>query len=272
MKKIVRKVMVLTILYFSAINAEAQTKMTAEQYQKIVQMVPANLTTEQADYWIKNPDKFKALFNKIEENLLMSEKSAPVMSGIITGLDFEKHRISEFYLECLNTKVDWTKISIPTGPKDFKRMELILAGLTEDQIFEAYVKKFGQDRVWKAYQSISESIDRTEGGEPARPKGNYVILHRGGVEPDQEYLNKNYNDFEKDGNKYMIVKEGMITAFRYRFETGDMLDVKGVTRFHSLDADGDAMVMYRFNNDRLSIDRFSRVERYPFYGPRQVVF
>ena len=62
MKKIVRKVMVLTILYFSAINAEAQTKMTAEQYQKIVQMVPANLTTEQADYWIKNTDGIRTLW------------------------------------------------------------------------------------------------------------------------------------------------------------------------------------------------------------------
>ena len=70
----------------------------------------------------------------------------------------------------------------------------------------------------------------------------------------------------------MIVKEGMIAAMRYRFETDKMYDVKGLTRFHSLDADGYAMLMFRDSYGQFNISWYDRGNRYSDNGPRQVVF
>ena len=174
--------------------------------------------------------------------------------------------------EIFGIKVDWKGIAIPTGPAEFKHLELILKELTEDQIYNAYAKKFGKDKVWKYYDSISKTINRDKGGEALRPKGNYLILHLGGDEPDVKHLNKSYNDFSDDGNKYMIVKEGMIAAMRYRFETDKMYDGKGFTRFHSLLADGNAMYMCGNGRGQFRISGFDRGNRDSDHGPRQVVF
>jgi len=214
---------------------------------------------------------------------LLGDPDKPVDSIVdkvvreIFGINFdkwvrEKEKISKFYEVCFGIKVDWKGIVIPTGPAEFNHLELILKELTEDQIYNAYAKKFGKDKVWKYYDSISKTINRDKGGEALRPKGNYLILHLGGDEPDVKHLNKSYNDFSDDGNKYMIVKEGMIAAMRYRFETDKMYDVKGLTRFHSLDADGYAMLMFRDSYGQFNISWYDRGNRYSDNGPRQGVF
>lgn len=178
----------------------------------------------------------------------------------------QKQQISKFYLECLNITVDWVTVVIPAAAVDFKRLELILADLTEDEIFDAYAKKFGKDKVWKAYDSIRNAIKEQQD----RPKGDYVLLHRGGLEPDTEHLNKSYDDFFKDGNNYMVPKEGLIAAFRHRFETGNMLDVKGITRFHALDSDGYVMYMFGNTNGEFYMDWYDGGSRYADSGPRQL--
>src|SRR3972149_1942842 len=152
---------------------------------------------------------------------LLGDPDKPVDSIVdkvvreIFGINFdkwvrEKEKISKFYEVCFGIKVDWKGIVIPTGPAEFNHLELILKELTEDQIYNAYAKKF--------------------------------------------------------------VKEGMIAAMRYRFETDKMYDVKGLTRFHSLDADGYAMLMFRDSYGQFNISWYDRGNRYSDNGPRQVVF
>ena len=184
----------------------------------------------------------------------------------------EKEKISKFYQECFGIKVDWRGITIPTGPARLKHLELILEELTEDQIFEAYARSLGEEKVWRSYVSISKSINREKGGEALRPKGNYAILHLGGDEPDAKHLNKSYNDFSDDGNQYMIVKEGLIAAMRHRFETRKAYDVNGLTRFHSLDSKGGAMFMCWCFEGQFGLYGLGHDYRYSSYGPRQVSF
>ena len=183
----------------------------------------------------------------------------------------EKEKIEKFYAECFGIKtIDWINTPIPvTDIAGMNRLEFIPGTrITEDQIFEAYAKKFGKDTVWKYYDSISKAIKIQQ----QRPVNDYCALHKGGTEPDAEHLNESYDDFCNDGNSYMVPKEGMIAAFRYRFETGKMYDVKGATRLHALDSDGLAMGMRRNVNGQFRMCRNVRDGRNSDRGPRQLVF
>jgi hypothetical protein len=99
-----------------------------------------------------------------------------------------------------------------------------------------------------------------------------VFAHVGGDEPDNEHLNKSYNDATEAGLKFMTLKEGLISAFRYRFETDKMYDVKGVTRLATIDSDGCAMRMYGDDDGRFYIDGSARGNRDSGRGPREVSF
>lgn len=118
----------------------------------------------------------------------------------------------------------------------------------------------------------SKDIDACTKTKQFRPDGNYCITHVGTVEPDKKHLNKSYDDFCSDGNKYMIPIEGIIFALRYRFETNNMLDVKGVTRFHALDSDDCVLCMGRGGDGRFCLDWLDRDNRNAVRGPRQVNF
>ena len=204
--------------------------------------------------------EFKQFVSEITERIL-NIKSDPWKR--------EKEKISKFTREVLGIEVDWTKVVIPTTDiPGMSHLEYIPASLSEDQLFALYAKQFGKDKVWKYYDSITKAIKEQQ----ARPAGDYAMLHRGGDEPDTEHLNKSYNDFSQDGKKYMVVKEGLIAAMRYRFETGKMYDVKGVTRFHALDSGGDVMDMGRDDDGQFSIGGNFRGFRYSDDGPREVSF
>ena len=180
----------------------------------------------------------------------------------------QKKKIERFYKSIFNFTIDWSKIMLAEKIEGFDFLEYVLAKLAEDDIFNAYAKKFGKDAVWKYYDSIRKAIKEQQ----TRPSGNYSFSHRGGIEPDAEHLNKSYDDIYQDGNDYMIPKEGLLSAFRYRFETGNMWDIKGVTRFHALDSDGNAMGMDCSGDDQFYVSYGNRGSRYSDGGPREISF
>ncbi len=230
---------------------------------KIIETIDGKVSYDVIQKLIADKDEsseFKQFVSEITERIL-NIKSDPWKR--------EKEKISKFTREVLGIEVDWTKVVIPTTDiPGMSHLEYIPASLSEDQLFALYAKQFGKDKVWKYYDSITKAIKEQQ----ARPAGDYAMLHRGGDEPDTEHLNKSYNDFSQDGKKYMVVKEGLIAAMRYRFETGKMYDVKGVTRFHALFTDGYAVCMGRDGNGRFDMVRSSRVYRFSDSGPREVSF
>ena len=231
---------------------------------QIAKTVEGKVPSELIQRMMKAPEE------SAEFNAIVEEVTARILQIKTDQWKREKEKIEKFYSECFGIKnIDWGKAPIPASDiSGMSVLEYVLAKLTEDQIFEAYAQKFGKDAVWKAYDSIRKAIKTQQD----RPKGDYCILHRGGVEPDTEHLNKSYGDFSGDGNKYMVPKEGMLAAFRYRFETGKMYDVKGATRFHALDSGGGAMRMCRVSDGRFNMDGGDRGYRSSDYGPRQVSF
>lgn len=184
----------------------------------------------------------------------------------------EKKKISHFYKSCFDDpkwkNPNWEQVTISTGKEELKRPEFIFSKMTVQEAFDAYALYFGKDKVWKAWDNISKAIDH-ETVQP-RPGKNYAILHIGGDEPD--LLNKSYDDGISENIIFMTPLEGIISAFRYRFETGKMYDVVGVTRLSALDRNGFAMLVYGDADGRFNVDGHRRGNRDPDRGLRQVSF
>ncbi len=180
----------------------------------------------------------------------------------------EKKKNSLFWKKFFNIEIDWSEITIPPLDGKFKRIEFCPKNVTRDELFKKYAETFGKDQIWK----YCESIDKTVKSEQIRPVKEYVFGHVGEIEPDKEHLNKSYNDAMKEGFMFMVAKEGLIAAFRYRFETKEMLDVKCVTQFATLESDGNIMDMCRNEQGKFHVDRYGPNYREPRNGQREVSF
>ena len=217
-----------------------------------------NFSFEEANHLILNDEK------TLEK---LTEKFCEEILGVkVDQWIEEKKRVEKFYKKFFSRMVDWSKFSLPVKKDNMNRLEIIFSDITEDDAFNTYAKKFGKDSVWKYYGSITKSIREQQ----ARPANDYAISHVGGDEPD--LLKKSDDDGISENIKFMVPKEGIIAAFRFRTETGKMYDIKGITRFGALDSDGDIMYMRRRSNGRFCISYDER--DYPGLdnGLRQVDF
>jgi len=217
-----------------------------------------NFSFEKANHLVLNNEK------ELEK---LTEKFCEEILGVkVDQWTEEKRRIEKFYKKFFNQSIDWTKFSLPVKNEKMNRLDFSFLDITEDKYFEAYAEKFGKDAVWKYYNSITEAIKEQQ----ERPIGDYPYCHVGGDEPD--LLNKSYDDGISGNIKFMIPKEGIISAFRYRVETGKMYDVKGLTRFAALDSDGNVMSMHRDYYGQFNVGGGNRGSRNPINGLRQVDF
>lgn len=206
-----------------------------------------------------------------KELRLLSKKATQKFLGLVSrkkdGLwAEEKLKIEKFYKEYFNRTVDWSMIALPAKSDLFKKIEYIFADITEDQILEAYAKKFGRDKV---YLKLMKSVTNAIREQQDRPAGNRIFAHVGGIEVDMP--NKSYNDGISKKIKFMIPKEGFVAAFRERTETGNVYDVVGLTHFAALDHYGNAMRMCG-GGGRFRVDSLNRDSRNPDYGLRQIDF
>lgn len=188
----------------------------------------------------------------------------------------QKNKISVFYAKVYETlglqkkEIDWTATTLPEYSEEFPTLEFIDRSITGKQWVVVYKKMFGDSTVY--VNDYSKDIDKMTKEHQGRPEGNYCLSHFGGIEPDAQHLNKSYDDFCSDGNKYMIPIEGIIASIRKRFETGEMLDVKGATRFHALDSGGRVIGMFRDGDGQFGLVWCFRYDRNSDFGPRQVNF
>ena len=206
-----------------------------------------------------------------KELRLLSKKATQKFLGLVDRTrkslwTEEKLKIKKFYKEYFNRTINWSFGVLPAQSDLFKKIEYIFADITEDQILEAYAKKFGRDKMYLAWESITNAIKEQQ----YRPLGDRVFVHVGGLEPD--LLNKSYDDGISEGIKFMIPKEGLVAAFRERTETGNMYDVVGLTRLAALDRSGNAMRMCRDGNGKFNMGSLNRGNRSPENGLRQVSF
>lgn len=185
--------------------------------------------------------------------------------------DEEKAKISNFYKTCFKEKSwipNWEQVTIPKGNNNLKRLEFIFPKMTVQDAFDSYADVFGKDKIWKAWEDFIKAINSAT--VQTRPGQNYAMLHVGGDEPD--LLNKSSDDGIYGNIIFMTPLEGIISAFRYRFETGKMYDVIGTTYLSASDNYGNAMCMYRHVNGKFYLNSDYRNNRLPQSGLRQVKF
>jgi hypothetical protein len=182
--------------------------------------------------------------------------------------DRQIEKLTKFWKEEFNHDILWEQILFPEEKEGFGVLEYNPNCFTENDVFNKYAQKFGKDKVWKYYGNIRQNIKVQQ---PHSTQAQ-LFLHRGGQEPDAEHLGKSYDDFCNDGKQYINPLEGLIIAFRYRVETGKMMDEKGLTRFHALDSDGNAMSMYSRDDGKFYVGRDNRDNRDSDSGPREVSF
>ncbi|MBP6908227.1 MAG: hypothetical protein KBB75_00170 [Candidatus Pacebacteria bacterium] len=227
----------------------------------VIDAIRGKLNTDEMQEILRNEDFIRKASEKITAELL----NIPIdpWAG-------QKKKIERFYKSIFNLTIDWSKVSLPAYDEKYPRLEYVHGAFHRREYIDGYKKKFGDSSVGpNPYSQTPDSAVKTE---QDHPKGNYCFAWKGTIEPDQEHLNKSYNDFCSDGNQYMIPKEGIIVAFRERFESGNMLDIKGLTRFHALDFGDCTMDMRRNGGGRFEVGFDSRGDRNSFYGPRQIRF
>ena len=223
----------------------------------VIAAIDGHLTIEEMQQILKNENFIRECATKIASEVL----NIPIDQWFE-----QKTKIQRFYRSCFQLSVNWSKVLLPGKVEGVNFLEYVSEHLTEDDIFNAYAKKFGKDKVYTSYDNIRKSIKEQQ----IVPTGDYAFSHRGGIEPDVEHLNKSYNDFFQDGNDYMVIKEGLITTFRYRFETANTWGSKGLTRFHTLSEDSNDMFIYCNVNGQINVCRSSRDHKDADNGPRQV--
>lgn len=212
------------------------------------------LTKKEAD------ERLLKVYNLPKETEVIIEETEPVTKMFTTGFAVAEKTPKQFYKELFNIDINDT-IEPQTGYIALP----IPYSLTCNEIYKVMKTQFN------CYSYIDD-IDGNIKTQQERPQKDYTITYKDTIECDEEHRNKSYNDFCNDGNKYMVVKEGML-AYLYKFWlTGDMLDVKGVTRFHALDSDDRVLIMFRFGDGQFILDWCYHGHRGTDCGPREVNF
>lgn len=230
-------------------------------------MNEAGVTKSQITSW--DQQELRAISKRATQKILGLEKRRKY------DIFFEeKEKISHFYKTCFkdekwrNPNFELTLFPEITG--NLKRPEYIFPEMSKviDVAFDSYADYFGKDKVYKAWKNIADAMDYKS--IQSRPEEDYIFLHVGGDEPD--LLNYSYNNGVDKNILFMTPLEGIIAAFRYRFETGKMYDVVGLTRLAALDQNGGAMLMCKDINGKFCVDSRNRDNRSPECGLRQVSF
>lgn len=148
----------------------------------------------------------------------------------------------------------------------FQILGLTLPSLSIKDMMEAYKKKWDINLGW--YQDPNAVVDRQE-----RPKADFQLFaHKGGAEPDGEFLNTSFNQFIKVGLSFAGAKEYIAMQGVYKFVTGKWMDKKGWTRTTSLWPDGRLVCGDWCPSDSwLRLDGGDVSDRDSDGGPRQLV-
>lgn len=225
----------------------------------IVEFLASILNDSSVGYWLRHKSELK---KKLRE-AFSAKDASDVWSE-------ERSKIIIFYETCFGGK--WIprldEISFPQPTPSLNHPEFIFSSMTEQEAFDAYAKYFGRDNVWEALNGINQKIDRSS--IQKRPNRDYAIFHAGGREPD--LLNYSYNDAIKKNIVFMTPLEGIISAFRYRFETKEMWDVVGITKLSAIACDNYAIGMYGSKSGKYHMATYSRVVRQLTDGVREVVY
>ncbi len=129
----------------------------------------------------------------------------------------------KFYQKHFSLELNFADLVIPERPSvDTWKLLIIAQGLTLNQVYKSMSSAF---KCWKYADDLDASVTKN-----ARDtKSAYAIWVHDRVEPDVEYLGHSTKKIDPDMTIGMTLLERMIMEIEYFDETGNHLDIKGLT-------------------------------------------
>jgi len=174
----------------------------------IVDFLTTLLSEVQIDYWLGHKNELK---KKLREVFSIVDEYANI-----------REEWQKFYKTHFNWDVDFSRVIIPNRPDGNWRLLFIAKGMTMNKAFDCCKAIF---KSWR----YSDDLDKTIPTNIRTSSDNYAVWVRDDIEPDIEYLGKSTRQADADMKIGITVLERIILEIKYFLETGNHLDIKGVT-------------------------------------------
>jgi len=217
----------------------------------IIETLAKIFNESQIDYWIQNKDQLKKKLNEV--------------FSIVDEYFLEREDWQKFYKDHFNWDVDFSQVIIPVKPELGNwRLIFIAKGMTMNFAFEKASKLFS---TWR----YNDDLDKAIPNNVRNTQNSYAVWVKDGVEPDSEFLGQSTKKADPDMKKGITVLEGIILEMKYFLETGNHLNIKGVTFCSgSRNSDGDVPGVY-WGGGKFKVDWYSLDGSYSGCGVRLAV-
>jgi hypothetical protein len=200
----------------------------------IVEFLATVLSATQVVYWLGHKNELK---RKLREVFSIADE----FSGV-------RDEWQKFYKEKFNWTVDFSAVIIPAMPTVRKwRLIFVPKGMTMNLAFKTASDLFPS---WR----YNDDLDAVVTKNIRNTENHYAIWVRDEVEPDQEFLGKSTRQADPDMFLGITLLERILFEIKYFTETGNHLDVKGLTFCSgSRNADGNVPCAYLDDDGKFSV-------------------
>lgn len=175
----------------------------------IVEFLATFFNASQVKYWLEHKTELK---KKLREVFSITDEYASI-----------REEWQKFYKNYFGWDVDFSQVIIPIMPTNGKwRLLFIPKGMTLNFAFKICEKLFAS---WKYYDDLDKAISKNI----RNTSSHYAVWVRDEVEPDAETLGKSTRQADLDMKIGITLLERIIFEVKYFTETGNHLDIKGVT-------------------------------------------
>jgi len=168
------------------------------------------LNFDQVKYWLGQKDELK---KKLRE-----------VFSIVDEYTSTREEWTEFYKTHFGWTTDFSRVLIPPRPTEcFWRLIFITKGITCNKVYEVWTKLF---KSWKCTNDLDKDVPINV---RISSDDSYAIWVRDRKEPDAEFLGKSTQEVDSEMKRGVTLLERMLLELKYFDETGEHLDVKGIT-------------------------------------------
>jgi hypothetical protein len=217
----------------------------------IVDFLASILNFSQVEYWLSHKTELK---RKLREVFSINDEFLEIR------VEWQK-----FYKTHFNWDVDFSQVIIPLRPDGKWRLLFIPKGMNLNLSFSICEKLF---KSWKYTEDLNQSVTKNI----RNTDSHYAVWVRDEVETDQEFLGKSTRQADPDMKIGITLLERIIFEIKYFVETGNHLDIKGLTFCSgSRDADGGVPFAYLDNDGKFVVDWCGLDDCYSKNGIRSAV-
>ena len=203
-------------------TTEKVASMTDNQAAKIKELLAGSSAFALDEYMKTNPSIDSAQ-RVIEQGGEFKQRHAALLQEF--GITADARIVADwqkFYNEHFGLTVDFSNVGIPQRPRGNWRLLFIAQGMTMNTAFDRCKKLFA---AWQYTDDLDAKITQNV----RTSKESYAVWVLDEVEPDKAYRGKSTRQADPDMKIGITLLERIILELKYFSETGNHLDIKGVT-------------------------------------------